>query len=130
MTEDHDAVLAAATRLVACFGSHKRDEYFACFAPDASFVFHSSPTILRSRRAYEAQWERWEQDDGFRVVSCASTGGDVLMIGPAAAVFTHSVETVVRTREGEATLHERESIIFAKVGKRWLAVHEHLSPSE
>lgn len=46
------------------------------------------------------------------------------------AVFTHDVETRVSTRDGEETLRERETIVFARQadGDR-LAVHEHLSPA-
>ena len=44
------------------------------------------------------------------------------------AVFTHRVRTTVSTHEGEAVLHERETIVFAQREGRWLGVHEHLSP--
>lgn len=45
-----------------------------------------------------------------------------------AAVFTHDVRTRVRMPAGEETLHERETIVFAREEDgRWLAVHEHLS---
>ena len=128
MTEDHDAVMAAAAHVVTCFGGHRTEDYFACFAPDASFIFHPTPGVLRSRRAYEREWATWERDDGFQVVSCESSEGDVLMLGPTTAVFTHRVKTVVRSNAGEDTLRERESIVFGKVGDRWLGMHEHLSP--
>jgi ketosteroid isomerase-like protein len=35
---------------------------------------------------------------------------------------------VIRTRLGEQTLTERETIVFRRDGDRWTAVHEHLSP--
>ena len=37
------AVTEAADRLLVAFSSHDRDGYFACFAPDATFLFHTSP---------------------------------------------------------------------------------------
>jgi hypothetical protein len=38
------------------------------------------------------------------------------------------VETRVATRSSSSTLHERETIVFARRNERaWLAVHEHLS---
>ncbi|WP_258036684.1 nuclear transport factor 2 family protein [Streptomyces sp. SM10] len=44
------------------------------------------------------------------------------------AVFSHDVETRVATHAGEETVHERETIVFARGGDgRWTAVHEHLS---
>ncbi len=46
------------------------------------------------------------------------------------AVFTHRVHTVVRLGEAEEFLDERETIAFRQDGSgRWLAVHEHLSPT-
>jgi ketosteroid isomerase-like protein len=45
-----------------------------------------------------------------------------------AGVFSHDVTTVIRTRPGEQTLTERETIVFRRDGDRWTAVHEHLSP--
>ena len=41
---------------------------------------------------------------------------------------SHDVTTVIRTRTGEQTLTERETIVFRRDGDRWTAVHEHLSP--
>jgi hypothetical protein len=41
---------------------------------------------------------------------------------------SHDVTTVIRTRPGEQTLTERETIVFLRDGDRWIAVHEHLSP--
>jgi hypothetical protein len=31
-------------------------------------------------------------------------------------------------REGDATLNERETIVFHRRDGQWIAVHEHLSP--
>ena len=45
-----------------------------------------------------------------------------------AAVLTHSIESRERTDEGEETVHEVETIVFAKrPDGRWLIVHQHLS---
>jgi ketosteroid isomerase-like protein len=120
-------VLAAAASLVDAFGGGRVPEYFACFAPEATFVFHSEPARLGSREDYRALWERWERKDGFRVLECVSSSASVLVVGPDAAVFTHDVDTRVATDAGTERLAERETIVFARRGGRWLAVHEHLS---
>jgi ketosteroid isomerase-like protein len=50
------------------------------------------------------------------------------MLGDA-AVLVHSIQTRERTDAGEETVHERETIVFAKQPDgRWLVVHQHLSP--
>ena len=46
------------------------------------------------------------------------------------AVFTHQVHTTVNTGQDEESLDERETIVFRREDDgRWLAVHEHLSPT-
>ena len=53
---------------------------------------------------------------------------EVRILGDA-ATFLHDVVTDVVTRTGAETLHERETIVFARQSDgSWLAVHEHLSP--
>jgi len=122
------AVLAAASRLVAAFASHDTHAYFDAFAPEASFVFYTHTTVLSTRSAYEVLWAAWERDLGFHIVSCASHEPVVQVLGEA-AVFYHRVHTVVRMHEGEVALDERETIIFQRNAHgHWLAVHEHLSP--
>lgn len=124
---DDDAGHAVAT-LVAAFGEGRLDDYFACFAPDATFVFYTTPTRLMSADEYRALWARWVAEDGFRVVSCRTYDTNVQTFGDV-AVITHSVETRISTHEGEDTLHERETIVMAHgEDGRWLGVHEHLSP--
>ena len=124
-----EAVLEAAARLVSAFGEHRVEDYFACFAPGATFVFHNAPTRLGSRDSYRRLWERWEQEDGFRVLGCRSTDAQVQLLG-AVAVLTHDVRTAVRTDAGEDVLLERETIVFQREHDgRWVAVHEHLSPA-
>jgi uncharacterized protein (TIGR02246 family) len=122
-------VLAAADALVRAFASGDSAAYFACFAPEATFVFHTTPQRLGSRAAYEALWEQWVTEDGFAVVSCASTDPVVQVLGPDAAVFAHDVTTVVEVGGAREELHERETIVFARRDGVWMAVHEHLSPT-
>jgi ketosteroid isomerase-like protein len=124
---DADARQAAET-LVGAFGEGRLDDYFACFAPDATFVFYTTPARLMSVDEYRTLWARWVAEDGFRVVSCRTYDTNVQMFGDI-AVVTHSVETRISTNAGEDTLHERETIVMARGGDgRWLGVHEHLSP--
>jgi ketosteroid isomerase-like protein len=123
-------VRAAADALVGAFAAGRLDDYFGCFAPDATFVFHTTPERLESPADYRALWERWAREDGFEVLSCTSSGARVQLLGDGAAVFTHDVATRVRTTAGEEDLRERETIVFARRDGRWLAVHEHLSPTD
>ena len=131
MTTESD-VLAAADGLVTAFGAHDVEAYFAAFRDDATFVFYTHDARLESRADYEQLWRRWESEDGFRVLSCESSDQRVQVLGDV-AVFTHSVETHVSTHDGQESVRERETIVFARnpgdTGGRWLAVHEHLSPA-
>lgn len=127
MSTDDD-VLGAARGLVAAFGRHDTAAYFACFSPDATFLFYTHDRPLRSRAAYEALWNRWEQEDGFRVLGCDSSDQHVQLLGDV-AIFTHDVRTVVRVAGAEETVEERETIVFRlDDAGGWVAVHEHLSP--
>lgn len=127
MNDIEHQVLAAADALIDAFARHDREAYFAAFAPSASFVFHHVDTPLASRDAYERLWREWEREQGFAVLGCESRDRAVQCIGDT-AIFTHSVRTRIRTVAGADTLDERETIVFARTGHRWLAVHEHLSP--
>lgn len=127
MTGVESEVLAAATDLVNAFGRHDAPAYFAGFAEDATFVFHTTDRVLTSRAQYEDLWRLWEADDDFHVLSCESSEQQVQALGDT-AVLSHRVRTTVRTTAGEESLRERESIVFVRRGSRWLAVHEHLSP--
>ncbi|MDQ6934554.1 MAG: nuclear transport factor 2 family protein [Actinomycetota bacterium] len=123
------AVLTAAAALVDAFGRHDRQAYFDCFLPSASFIFYTVEQPLISRSAYEQLWESWERDAGFRVVSCTSVDGAVRIFGDV-AVFTHRVLTEIESDGQREALDERETIVFARQPDlRWLAIHEHLSPS-
>lgn len=119
--------LEALDGLVAAFASSEEDAYFAWMHPDATFVLPGSPR-LGSREEYRAAWRSWVADDGFRVLACASTDQHVQRVGETALV-THHVRTTVATHDGEATTHERETVVLVPDGERWLVVHEHLSPS-
>jgi ketosteroid isomerase-like protein len=120
-------VRAAAGGLVDDFGAGRVEAYFDRLAPDATFLFHTSPERLASRDAYRALWAQWEAEDGFRVLACASTGAQVQELGRDAAVLHHDVATRVATNGGEEELRERETVVFARRDGRWLVVHEHLS---
>ncbi|MER5278219.1 nuclear transport factor 2 family protein [Streptomyces sp. NPDC002809] len=124
---DTEEIRAAAEALVAAFAEGRLDDYFGAFAPDATFVFHSTPQRLGSTAEYRALWQEWVDQDDFRVVRCTSTGQLIQHLG-STAVFSHDVETTVSTRAGQETVHERETIVFARAADgRWPAVHEHLS---
>lgn len=124
-----DEVLNAAGRLVAAFASHDTTAYFASFAPDATFVFHTHEVPLGNRAAYHELWTAWERD-GFRVLSCSSSEQQVQVLGVDAAVFSHRVHTVLRTGDAQESVDERETIVFRRQADgEWLAVHEHLSPT-
>ena len=123
---DAAGVADAARRLVEAFGAHRRADYFACFAPEATFVFYTTPAFLGSRAEYEAEFGRWEAD-GFRVLSCTSADQRVQVSGDA-AVFTHRVATRATFGSEEVETDERETIVFRREPDgRWMAIHEHLS---
>jgi ketosteroid isomerase-like protein len=121
-------IRSAADALVAAFADGRLDDYFGAFAPDATFVFHTTPQRLGSTAEYRALWQQWVEQDGFRVLGCTSSAQLIQPFGDT-AVFSHDVETRVATNAGEETVLERETIVFARSeGGTWLAVHEHLSP--
>ena len=121
-------VLEAADRLVAAFGEGRVDDYFACFHPEATFIFYTTDRRLESTAEWRLLWDRLVREDDFRVLECFSRERRVQVLGDS-AVFTHDVETHVSTRSGKETLHERETIVFARQEDgTWLAIHEHLSP--
>ena len=117
---------AFAESLVAAFAASDANAYFAHFHPDASFLFHDTPGLIRSRADYEALWATWERDDGFRVLDCESTDQHVQESGDL-AVFTHAVRTRRLVGGGEEELRERETIVLRRDGDSWTCVHEHLS---
>ena len=118
--------LAAVDTIIANFGSHQRDAYFAGFAPEATFLFYTTPERIEYRAGYEQLWHEWERDNGFHVVSCSSSNRRIQVFGTT-AVFSHDVDTVLTMDGATETVAERESIILEKRDGLWLGIHEHLS---
>ncbi len=128
MTTTEQEILDTAAALVAAFGSNDLPAYFGSFADDATFIFHTTDEVLESVEAYRREWQRWEDEDGFRILSCASKDARVQDLGDV-AVFTHRVHTRVSTNGGSSDLYERETIVFQRRAPGvWVGVHEHLSP--
>ena len=127
---NRESVLSAASEIVDAFAATDGDRYFAAFAPDATFVFHTESERLRA--AYERLWAEWVEG-GWRVVSCTSSD-QLVQAFPGGAVFTHSVDTTVDTGDGTESSRERETIVFRvdeatdAAAPRLVAIHEHLSP--
>lgn len=130
VSETERRVSEAADRLVGAFGEGRVDDYFACFHPEATFVFYTTDRRLESAAEWRELWDALVREEDFKVLECRSSARRVQDLGDAVAVFTHDVETWVSTRSGEETLRERETIVFARGDDgNWLAVHEHLSPA-
>ena len=133
VTPREDEVLAAAAKIVDAFTATDTARYFASFAPDASFIFHTEDSRLEDRASYEALWAGWLLD-GWRVTSCTSSNQRVNLF-PGGAVFAHDVSTSIEvgTESGEIATDsymERETIVFSRAADGTLvAVHEHLSPA-
>jgi ketosteroid isomerase-like protein len=126
MTAPDGGVGAAADRLVRAFGAHDRDGYFASFAADATFLFHTSTQLLVSRASYEQEWALWEAD-GFHVDGCDTSDRRIDLVATDVAILTHRVRT--RLAGVPEVQRERETIVFRRTPDgTWLAVHEHLSP--
>lgn len=123
-TPDPAAVETAASAIVEAFAATDTERYFGCFAPDATFIFHTESERLNDRATYERMWAEW-LESGWRVTSCTSTDRRV-QVFPGGAVFSHTVDTSVDTADGPESYRERETIVFA--GDDLVAVHEHLSP--
>jgi uncharacterized protein (TIGR02246 family) len=120
-------VREAYEQLMSAFASGDPDTYFACFHEDASFLFPGEPQ-LEPLSAYRSAWSRWQRE-GIRFTDVVTDDVRVRLFGDT-AVVTHRVATTI-SAGGKATVdRERESIIFARTGGRWLAVHEHLSTAE
>ena|ERR687898_2342334 len=105
-------VLEAADRLVAAFGEGRIEDYFACFHPEATFIFYTTDRRLESTMERRLLLDRLAREDPFRVLECLSRERRVQGLGDG-AVFTSDVETHISTRSGKKTLHEREIIVFA-----------------
>jgi ketosteroid isomerase-like protein len=122
---EHEAQ-AVVDAIISDFGHNRVDEYFTHFAPDATFIFHTSPVRLESRAEYEALWAEWVRESSFAVLSCISTDRKLSLYRDI-AIFTHSVSTVVSIDGATETQLERESIILELRDGHWLCIHEHLS---
>ena len=120
--------LGAVDRIIDDFAHHRRDAYFAGFAPDATFLFHNVDHRLESRQAYETLWADWESA-GFQVLSCSSTNRRIQLFG-SIAVFSHDVETKAKLAGVAETSRERETIVLGFTDGVWLGIHEHLSTRE
>lgn len=122
-------VLAAARTLEAAYVDGRMEDYFAGFAPGATFVFHTDASRHESLTAYREQWRREELEEGLAVISSVASNQLVQTVGDDVAILIHDVATDIRLAGAVQTLLERETIVFARQpGGRWLAVHEHLSP--
>jgi ketosteroid isomerase-like protein len=125
-TPTEQEVQDAASAIVEAFAATDSDRYFAGFAPDATFIFHTEPARLESRGEYERLWTEWV-DSGWRVLECQSSH-QVVQCFPGGAVFSHEVLTRVDTGDTEDAYRERETIVFRVDDGGIIAVHEHLSP--
>ena len=128
-----DQVLQAAADLVAAFARNDREAYFGAFSADASFAFYTLDKPLLTRDAYQVLWDNWRNEEGFEVLSCASSNAVVSLQGDV-AIFLHDVATELRMNGEQFFSQERETIVFKRQGSRtqeqqglWLACHEHLS---
>lgn len=126
IAEAEAEALAAVDDIIANFGNHRRDAYFAGFAPEATFLFYTTPERVESRAAYEQLWDEWESQNGFHVLSCSSSNRRIQVFG-STAVFSHDVDTTLTMDGATEAVAERESIILAKRDGQWLGIHEHLS---
>ena len=123
------SALDAARAIVDDFGANRRDAYFSHFAAEATFLFHTADRRLETRAEYEALWDQWVRDVGFRVEECSSTNARVQLAGPV-AIFTHDVQTRVLWDGEHQTTRERETIVLERRDARWVCIHEHLSPAD
>lgn len=121
-----DEVEKAAAHCIAAFSRHDTIAYFAAFAPSATFIFHNTEQMIRSRQEYEVLWATWEAE-GFHVLGCTSLGGSVQMLNDDVGIFTHAVRTTLADGDGTVKTGERETIVFQRFDGIWLGVHEHLS---
>ena len=56
---DEADALSALDALVEAFSRTDTTAYFACLAPEATFLFHSEPEVIAGRAAYRALWDSW-----------------------------------------------------------------------
>jgi ketosteroid isomerase-like protein len=126
VSDDAAEAQAAVDALIDAYANHRRDEYFSWFAPDATFIFHTSPMRLESRSEYEEFWLSWETQEQFHVIDCTSTNRRMQVFGDT-AVFTHDVNTTLSMNGEVEHPAERETIVMRRSADVWACVHEHLS---
>lgn len=127
-TPSEQMVLEAAAGIVDAFSATDTERYFAAFAPEASFAFHTEATRLQNRAAYETLWASWLAG-GWQVTACLSTNPQV-QVFPGGAVFCHDVDTSITVDGQAASYRERETIVFRlEAPESLIALHEHLSPT-
>lgn len=121
----------AVNGIVRAFGEGRMDDYFTRFDPSATFVFYTAPQRLGSVEEYRTLWDRWVEEDGLRILACRTWDTSVQQLSADVAVVTHSVETESSTNAGRDTTYERETIVLQRQPDgSWMAVHEHLSPTD
>ena len=68
------------------------------------------------------------RDLDLRILGAAAQQQTVDFIAPGVALYTHSVQVKVSTKNGVEQRRERETVVFVRQSdQRWLGVHEHLS---
>lgn len=117
----------AAAAIVDAFRANDEERYFAGFAPECSFAFHTDAEIHLSRDEWRDGW-RELVSGGWRVVDCRSLETHVQTVGEDGGVFLHELETTAEQDGAQETYRERETIVFERRDGKLLAIHEHLSP--
>jgi ketosteroid isomerase-like protein len=84
--------------------------------------------MIPNRYEYQKIWREWEENLEFKVMGCVSKNQNWQYFQNT-AIFTHQVETQLKTIDGQQTINEKESIVFQlQDNGEWLCIHEHLSP--
>ncbi len=121
-------VLSAAGHLLGVFGENRVEDYFACFTPEATFIFHGLERRLASVAEYRSAWAGWVRDLDLKILGASAQQQSVDFIAPGVALYTHSVQVTASTVHGVEQRRERETVVFVRQpDQRWLGVHEHLS---
>jgi ketosteroid isomerase-like protein len=120
-----DDIAAAAQAIVTAYAANDEADYFARFAPDCSFAFHTDGEIHTARDEWQQGW-RELRAEGWEVVDCHSLVTHIQLI-PEGGIFVHELETTARTGDETETYKERETIVFTRRDGELIAIHEHLS---
>ncbi|NEM89794.1 nuclear transport factor 2 family protein [Galbitalea soli] len=120
-------VLTAAEAIVARLGAGDIEAYFECFASDATFAHYAHSDQVLSRSQFLLRWRESMEAEGVRMLSARSSDRRAHIHGDF-SVFSHLLRREIARGEQRETLTERESIVFARRGGRWMAVHSHVSP--